>query len=339
MTRTRERARRRRWWAGLAVLACAAAPPALAVAASPSVSTGRATGVTTSKATLTGTVNPGGRPTRFFFQFGVTTAYGTQTRTASAGSGTRGVAVRANLTGLASGTVYHYRLIATNASGTTAGADRTLRTSGPPPPPPPSAVTGTATTSLHGATLTGVVNPNGRPASYYFDFGLTALYGLRTAAGGLAGIALPQPVRFSIVGLQSHRVYHYRLVATGPGGTGAGTDQVFITGRVRPRRLTARTRPRRVRSRPYVLTTHGHLHIPAGFPPVPSCSGIVRIRYTSGGKTLATARVGLTAHCGYRATTRITRRASASGVRVAVRFLGSPLLRGRSAPSRVIGVG
>jgi len=332
----------RRWLVGLCALVCLVVTPAPATASSPAVSTGSAAGVTSSAAKLTGTVNPGGRGTRFAFQFGRTTAYGSQTRSAAAGSGRKGVAVNARLTGLRSGTAYHYRLIATNASGTSAGADRAFRTAGsppPPPPPPPTVLTGSATSSPHGADLSGVVNPNGHPAGYYFQFGLTALYGLQTAPAGLPAIGLPQPVRFAISGLQSHRVYHYRLVASGAGGTSVGADQVFITGRVRPRLLSARTRPRRLRSRPYVLTTRGRLHIPSGFPPLQSCSGVVRIRYTSAGRTLATVRVPLTAQCGYRASVRITRRAHRGQLRVAARFLGNTLLRSRSARSRLIRVG
>lgn len=327
---------------GLCAFVCLAIAPQVAGAASPAVSTGNATGVTSSRATLTGTVNPGGRGTRFAFQFGRTTGYGSQTPSASVGSGVKSLAVKANLSGLRSGTLYHYRLIATNASGTSAGADRAFRTSGsppPPPPPPPRALTGAATSSLHGASLTGLVNPNSRPASYHFEFGLTALYGLQTAPGSLPAVPLPQPVRFPISGLQSHRIYHYRLVAGGVGGTSLGADAVFITGRVTSAQLTARTKPRRLGSLPYRLTTRGGLHIPSGFPRGQSCNGVVRVRYTSAGKLLAVARVALTPHCRYRATATITSRAQGSHVRVAARFLGSTLLKSRSAPSRLIRIG
>ncbi len=333
----------RRWLVGLGVVACSALTPALAGAASsPAVSIGPATAITTSTATLTGTVNPEGRATRFAFQFGRTTAYGSQTPLASAGSGTKGVSVRANVSGLRSGTDYHYRLIATNAGGTSAGADRVFRTTGsppPPPPPPPTVLTGSATSSLHGATLTGSVNPNGHAASYDFEFGLTALYGLQTSPSSLPAIALPQPARFAISGLQSHRIYHYRLVATGAGGTSVGADQVFITGRVKPRALTARTKPRRLGSVPYVLTTRGRLRTPSGFPALQSCSGVVRIRYTAAGKTLATVRVPLTAHCSYQTTVSIAAHAHGGKLRVAARFLGNTLLKARSARSQLIPTG
>lgn len=331
----------RRWLGGFGVVVCSGLAPGLAAAAasSPAVSTGPAKPVTSSRATLTGAVNPAGRRTSFTFQFGRTTAYGSQTPSALAGSGIRSVVVKANLSGLRSGTVYHYRLVASNASGTAAGADRAFRTTGsppPPPPPPPSALTGLASSSLHTATLTGLVNPNGRPASYHFEFGLTSFYGLQTTPGSLPAVRLAQPVRFPISGLQSHRVYHYRLVATGAGGASVGTDQVFITGRVRPGLLTARTKPRRLSSRPYVLTTRGRLRIPSGFPRTQSCSGVVRIRYTAAGKSLATVRVPLTAHCGYKTTVSIAASAGGGKLRVAARFLGSTLLKPRSARSQLI---
>src|SRR5215218_4413167 len=99
------------------------AVPALAADA-PGATTGDASGLTDTQATLAGTVNPQGLLTSYAFQYGTTTAYGQQTGLSSAGSGTADVPVREDLAGLTAGTTYHYRLIATNASGTTVGADR-----------------------------------------------------------------------------------------------------------------------------------------------------------------------------------------------------------------------
>jgi hypothetical protein len=108
--------------------ALALAPAASPAAVPPSAATGAATGVTDTRATLSGTVNPHGQETTFRFQYGTTTAYGKQTPPAAAGSGSGEASVSAFLSGLAPGTTYHYRLSATNASGTTVGADRTFTT-------------------------------------------------------------------------------------------------------------------------------------------------------------------------------------------------------------------
>src|ERR1019366_2684926 len=57
-----------------------------------SVTTGAATSVTSSTATLNGRVNPNGYTTTYYFEYGTTTSYGTTTTSTSAGSGTSAVA-------------------------------------------------------------------------------------------------------------------------------------------------------------------------------------------------------------------------------------------------------
>jgi hypothetical protein len=112
--------------AGVATLAATSAP-ALA-AGKPAANTGGAKEVTFSAATLTGTVNPEGANTSYYFQYGPTRAYGGQSAIGDAGSGSKGVGVRTVIGGLQPITVYHYRLVAVNASGATLGADHTLLT-------------------------------------------------------------------------------------------------------------------------------------------------------------------------------------------------------------------
>jgi len=95
----------------------------------PSVTTGAATDVAQTSATLNGTINPNGTSTNYYFEYGKDTSYGSTTETANAGSGTTDVSVSVELTGLTSGTTYHFRLVATNNSGTTYGLDVTFVTS------------------------------------------------------------------------------------------------------------------------------------------------------------------------------------------------------------------
>jgi PKD domain len=113
-------------------------PPAAAPAGPrlPSAATGRVSGVASSKATVSGSVNPDGSSTTYLVEFGTSTAYGHSSAPTSAGAGTSPVSVRATLTGLRPKTVYHYRVVATNAAGTSVGADRTFKTPAAPPPPP-----------------------------------------------------------------------------------------------------------------------------------------------------------------------------------------------------------
>lgn len=94
----------------------------------PTVTTGDATSVTTNTATLNGTVNPYGVSTTYYFEYGTTTSYGSNTVSADAGSGTIDVSVNANITGLSDSTTYHFRIVATNNIGTTYGNDATFTT-------------------------------------------------------------------------------------------------------------------------------------------------------------------------------------------------------------------
>src|SRR4051812_45302762 len=99
-----------------------------AAAAVPTVSTGGANGVTADAARLHGTVNPKGLATTYYFEYGTTRRYGSRTPDASAGKGTRNQSVSAAVGGLTPNTAYHYRLVASNASGVTSGGDRSFRT-------------------------------------------------------------------------------------------------------------------------------------------------------------------------------------------------------------------
>jgi Ca2+-binding RTX toxin-like protein len=95
-------------------------------ASAPVATTGPATANADRKsATLTGTVNPDGAVTTYHFQYGATTAYGSNTPNGTVPVGTSAVAVAAAIA-VRKGDTVHYRLIATNAFGTSVGADMTL---------------------------------------------------------------------------------------------------------------------------------------------------------------------------------------------------------------------
>jgi DNA-binding beta-propeller fold protein YncE/subtilisin family serine protease len=96
----------------------------------PEATTQPATGVKSTEATLSGSVNPNGLTTKYHFEIGPTTSYGTLVPATdlSAGSGTTVVAVSKAATSLSPATAYHYRLVASNADGNTYGADSTFKT-------------------------------------------------------------------------------------------------------------------------------------------------------------------------------------------------------------------
>jgi hypothetical protein len=209
--------------AGLVLLPSSAA--VAAVLAAPTATTGPMSVVGPTSATATGTVNPNGRSTSWYFEYGTSTSYGKKTSSRSAGSRTGNVHVSATLTGLAPATTYHYRLVATSSDGTTRGRDGIFTT-----PVPPVAVTGSATgVTVTSATLGGSVDPNGRATSWYFEYGTSTSYGSKTSAKSAGSSTTVTSVSAALSSLRPGRLYHYRLVARSDAGTGRGADRTFLT--------------------------------------------------------------------------------------------------------------
>ena len=103
---------------------------------SPAVAAGGATGVTSTGATLNGTVNPNGQNTTYHFAYGTAAGqYTSSTADTVAGSGNSPQTVTATVSGLAPSTTYHFIVVATNASGTVNGPDQTFTTSAAPSSP------------------------------------------------------------------------------------------------------------------------------------------------------------------------------------------------------------
>ena len=181
--------------------------------------------MTGKSASLTGTVDPNGGPTTFYFQYGATSSYGAQTSTRNAGGGSTDVSVSAGLFGLSAGTVYHYRIVAMNGTGTTDGDDQTFTTTAAPPP---VVVTGSSSNvTQKTALLEGMVTPGGAATTWDFEYGTTTSYGAQTdsryAGAGLAAV----PVSAHLSGLTAGQTYHFRLVATSSSGTTDGDDGTF----------------------------------------------------------------------------------------------------------------
>jgi uncharacterized delta-60 repeat protein len=100
---------------------------------------------------------------------------------------------------------------------------------------PPIVTTGTATAiTAAGATLNGSVNPNGGPTNASFQWGLDTSYGQTTSSQPLGNGAASVPIATPITGLLPHKNYHFRAVATNPGGTVNGADAMFATSDTTP---------------------------------------------------------------------------------------------------------
>ena len=99
----------------------------------PTVLTSAATSITSTTATLNGSVNPNGIPTNAWFEFGTDATLTTSaaTTTQAIGSGTSNQAVTANLSGLVAGTTYYFRTVGMSNGGTVRGAISSFGTTPP----------------------------------------------------------------------------------------------------------------------------------------------------------------------------------------------------------------
>jgi hypothetical protein len=191
----------------------------------PTATTGGNSNVTSTSATLAGSINPNGLDTHYYIEWGkeaskpyenfAPTPYPGE----DLGSGTQTLNRNVTASGLSPNTVYYYRTVASSPTGTSEGGTGSFKTL----PIPPSATT-EEYTELQEAevqeaqvTLNGSVNPNGSDTHYYFQYGPTASYGSTAPAppGTDAGSGT-SAVRASttVGGLSGGTVYHYRLVAT-----------------------------------------------------------------------------------------------------------------------------
>jgi hypothetical protein len=143
------------------------------VHATPITITEAATSLTESGATLNGSVNPNGHETKYYFEYGTTTSYGTKTAEVGIGSGTTALKETKAITSLASNTTYHFRITATNSEGTSHGEDKTFKTSAhiaawalqstaKPPESIGSDLYGVTCTSTTNCVSVGKVNTSGK---------------------------------------------------------------------------------------------------------------------------------------------------------------------------------
>jgi hypothetical protein len=192
-------------------------------AGAPTATTGPADATTSTTSRLTGTVNPNGAETTYYFEYGTSPNFGSTTPLTGVGVGTADVAITATLSGLAPGDTYYYRLVATNYFATVYGQPATFQTSATP-----SVTTGSAT-SLSATTesLSGQVNPNGTETTYYFEYGTTSSFGATSPVTDAGGGQQPLSVTANVSGLSPGVTYDFALVATSALGKSVGATLTF----------------------------------------------------------------------------------------------------------------
>lgn len=206
----------------------------------PAVTTTAATGITSDKATLRGTINTnGGQLASSYFEYGTTTSYGVINYTASPSfvSGTSPVEVTTNLTGLLPNTTYHYRIYANQQTGVptkTYGGDMTFTTNAVGTAPVINSPLSVSEITTRSAVVrTSSVTAGTASTTVSFQYGVTTSYGDETI--------LPFPVAMNttqdnlaatLEGLLPNTTYHFRCKATNIFGTTYGVDSVFTTASV-----------------------------------------------------------------------------------------------------------
>jgi phosphodiesterase/alkaline phosphatase D-like protein len=191
--------------------------------------------LSSTRATLEATVNPNWQATTYTFEYATEESAllegnATKIPGGSIPAGFGGQPVHADINGgLSPGTTYYYRVVATNAKGTTSGMVTVAHFK---TPVPPQASTGKAQEVTHNtATVSGTVNSEGQETSYTIQYGPTANYGYSTApvnvGAGTTNIATGAVV---LSYLLPDTTYHYRVLAVNSAGeSAAGADQTFTT--------------------------------------------------------------------------------------------------------------
>jgi hypothetical protein len=140
--------------------------------------------------------------------------------------------VVANISGLTANTTYHFRIVASNADGTTLGGDSHFTTltgtTGPP-----FVTTNSANLRYIGwpprpeVIFNGTVDANGLITTVYFEYGRTASYGFTTANQTVTGNTYQNVSATIVGGPDPFCSQHFRIVATNNDGTSYGNDMTF----------------------------------------------------------------------------------------------------------------
>jgi hypothetical protein len=194
----------------------------------PGAVTQPASSVTTTSATLAAIVNPNYISTAVVFEYGQTTSYGeTAVASQSPVTGSTSTEVSAEITGLAEGTTYHFRVKSTNSEGTDYGDDLTFKSLGNVPTATITAATNLTAISVQ---LNGIVNANYLASTVTFEYGITTDYGNNiTATPGLVAGNENTIVNALISDLSAATIYHSRIKAVNIIGSAYSNDMTFTT--------------------------------------------------------------------------------------------------------------
>ena len=201
-----------------------------AAATPPSVGAMITAGISTHSAGVgCAAVFSGSSTTTVVFEYGTTAAYGSSVTYNSTLQVNSVQQVVTLLTGLAASTVYHARAVATNAQGTTTGADFSFTTA-PAIPPSVGAVTPLEVRTTAAQVQAAYVSAGSALASVQWEYGLTTAYG-STMAAEPSSMSADDIINVTglFSGLQPATTYHYRCRVTSADGSATSADGTFTT--------------------------------------------------------------------------------------------------------------
>lgn len=207
------------------------------VSFTPTIVTNDATSVTSSGATLNGSVTAANESVATSFDWGLTNAYGSNiVATPTPITGNTATAMSASLSSLEPNQTYHFRAKGVYNATNGYGADKTFTTSAIAPTVVTLAATSVTAT---GATINGTVNANNASTTATFEYGLTTSYGTSVNAtpNTVTGYTATS-VSFAITGLTPNTTYHFRVKGVNATGTSNGLDLTFTTSMLAPTVVT-----------------------------------------------------------------------------------------------------
>ena len=232
----------------------------------PTVTTESATDVTSTTATLNGTVNANSFSTTAWFEYGKQSGvYGSKSDTKSV-SGSTDTKVSISVKNLTSGTTYYFRIVAQNCGGTRVWEEMSFYYTSQTEAPTVATEAATDVTNTS-ATLNGKCNPNGLSTTAWFEYGtLSGTYEYKTSTQSMSGSSYTK-VSATITGLTAGTTYYYRIVAKNSVGTSYGTEMEFYKS---PGTDTTPT------PTPTITVTPHYRHYPSYHPRLPLWEAVVQ---------------------------------------------------------------
>jgi hypothetical protein len=193
-----------------------------------------ASDITSTSATLNGSVNPGNSTVSVWFNVGTTESLGTRTDMQTL-TGIAAVSVTQPFKNLKPNATLYFRIEAYRASDGTGsvGEIKTFNTGAGAPQSPFAVVTNSASAiSSASAELRGGISTGGAGCYVWFEWGTTSTSLNQTTPKSISSTTATSDFSFTVTGLQPNTKYYFRAVAQNAQGSVRGDFRDFKTERV-----------------------------------------------------------------------------------------------------------